>query len=319
MTERKLERLLNLLMMLLSARRPVTVERIRELVAGYDQADEESFRRMFERDKDELRELGVPLESTYTDAWEIEQGYRVRPSDYALPEISLEPDEAAAVGLAARLWMSADLLSDASTSALIKLHAAGIAADPVSLAPVEPRVGASDPAFAPCLIATRARRPITFDYPAGGSGAVGRREVEPWGLVYRKGRWYVVGHDRGRNGTRVFRLSRIVGTVTPTGRAGEVTVPDGVDLNAEVADIEADVPVSTAVVRVAPGVAWGVRRAATASRDEADGWTTCDVPLGDLERFTDFVVGFGPDVEVLSPPEARTAVIDRLRASVGAA
>jgi predicted DNA-binding transcriptional regulator YafY len=308
----KLERLVNLLLMLLSARRPVTIEQIRSVVPGYDQADDETFRRMFERDKDELRDLGVPLETQPLDAWDDEVGYRVPRASYELPAISLEPDEAAAVALAARLWQSAGL-ADASASALLKLRAAGIEADAVATAGIEPRVAARDEAFEPLLAAVRAGQAVTFPYRPSYADAAVTRTLEPWGLVHRRGRWYVVGYDRDRRATRVFRLNRVAGVVKKVGKPGVVTVPEGVDLRAVVAPFDDDPATGTALVRLAPGAAWDVRRVAVSAKDEADGWTLAEVPMGDVERLAEWLVGFGPDVVVLSPPEARDAVVERLR------
>ncbi len=314
MSAKKLERLVNLLLMLLSARRPVTAEQIRNMVPGYEQADDDAFRRMFERDKEELRDLGVPVETQPLDAWGDEVGYRVPKSSYELPAIALEPDEAAAVALAARLWASAGL-ADASASALLKLRAAGIEADPVATAGIEPRVAARDAAFDPMLAAVRAGQPVAFDYRPSYAATPVRRTVEPWGLVHRHGHWYLVGHDRDRAAPRAFKLGRVTGPVKTAGAAGTVTVPDGVDLRAAVAP--AETPTGTAVVRLAPGAAWDVRRTATALADEPDGWTRAEVPMGDVERFAEWLAGFGPDAVVVSPPEARAAVVERLRRVAG--
>jgi predicted DNA-binding transcriptional regulator YafY len=311
MSAKKLERLVNLLLMLLSARRPVTIDQIRSVVPGYDQTDDETFRRMFERDKDELRELGVPLETQQLDAWGDEVGYRVMRSSYELPPVSLEPDEAAAVALAARLWQSAGL-ADASASALLKLRAAGVDADPVATAGIEPRVVARDAAFEPLLAAVRAAQPVSFDYEPSYADAPVTRTVEPWGIVHRRGRWYVVGHDRDRDATRSFRLNRIKGSVTPVDSPGSYEVPEGVDLQAVVAPFDQE-PTRTATVRVAPGTAWDVRRAATKTLDEIDGWEIVEVPFADVTPFAQWVAGFGPDVVVLDPPDARDAVVALLR------
>jgi proteasome accessory factor B len=310
---KKLERLVNLLLMLLSARRPVTIEQIRSVVPGYDAADHDTFRRQFERDKEELRDLGVPLETQPVDAWGDELGYRIPRSSYELPAIPFEPDEAAAVALAARLWQSAGL-ADASASALLKLRAAGIEADPVATSGIEPRVVARDAAFEPLLAAVRAGQAVRFAYRPSYADTPVERTVEPWGLVHRHGKWYVAGHDRDRSAVRVFKLARVTGPVTAFGEPGAFAVPEGVDLRALVAPFDNDPATGTAVVRLAPGAAWDVRRTALTTADEPDGWTRAEVPLGDVDRFADWVVGFGPDVVVVSPPDARDAVVRRLRA-----
>src|ERR1700712_1732039 len=136
--------------------RYLTVREIAELVEGYEPGEsaesEIAFRRMFERDKEELRELGVPLETGTPRSYVEEVGYRIRRRDYALPDLHLDPDEAAgraALGLAARLWSSASLAT-ASAGALRKLRAAGIDLRDAP-AGLEPRVDVTEPAFDPCL------------------------------------------------------------------------------------------------------------------------------------------------------------------------
>src|SRR6059058_1138322 len=125
-SSRRTERLLNLVICLLHTRSYLTAERIHDLVPGYDDTPSaEAFKRAFERDKEDLRDLGIPLETGTNSAFDDEPGYRIARRDYALPEITLESDEAAAVGLAARMWSSA-ALGSAATRALRKLEAAGV-------------------------------------------------------------------------------------------------------------------------------------------------------------------------------------------------
>jgi proteasome accessory factor B len=316
MSAKKLERLVNLLLLLLSTRRPLTVEEIRRMHPAYGQGDPEAFRRMFERDKDELRELGVPLETAFTDAWETDQGYWVRKGDYELPPLELLPDEAAAVALAARLWQSAGL-ADASASALRKLQAAGIEADPVRSVGVEPRVSTSDPAFEPCLAAVRARQPLRFTYQGAGGGGAQVRNVDPWQVVHRRGRWYLVGHDRDRGAPRAFRLDRVVGMPSASGAAGSAGVaPAGFDPAASIAGFEVGPQDAVAQVRVTDGCCWELRRSAT-STTEDDGSSVLELPMGDVDRMADWVIGFGADAIALSPPELRAAVVARLQDVLG--
>ncbi len=314
MSAKKTERLLNLVICLLATRRFLGVQEIRTAVPGYEQGGEEAFRRMFERDKEELRELGIPLETgTDSHAHDDEPGYRIARRDYELPEIVLEPDEAAALGLAARLWQSAPL-AGATGTALLKLKAAGVEtiAAPAAL---EPRVGASEPAFEGCLRAVRDGRAVAFGYRTSGVKAPQARHVEPWGVVSWRGRWYLVGHDTDRGAERVFRMSRIVGDVKAVGEPGAVVPPEGVDLRAMAGRMAVDEPRETARVALRPGAGWELRREATASDEDPDraGWTVVDVGFSDAERLADRVTGYGADAVVLSPPEAREAVVRRLR------
>ena len=319
MSQRKTERLVNLLICLLSTRRYLTVGQIRDLVPGYggDGPDDEAFRRMFERDKEELRDLGVPLETGSNTVWDDEPGYRIAKRNYELPEISLEPDEAAALGLAARLWQSAGMAA-AAGSALLKLKAAGIETDDATLRGLEPRVDASDPAFEPCLTAVREGRVVQFDYRGAQADSAASRTVEPWGVVSWRGRWYLVGHDRDRGAARAFRLSRITGGVRPGKKAGEVTVPEGVDLVASVAAFAGEQRDQVATVRVRSGAGYLLRREAATVEPAGDGWDLLSMRFGDPERFADLVADYGADVVVVDPPVAREAVVTRLRGALGA-
>jgi proteasome accessory factor B len=309
---KKTERLLNLVICLLATRRYLTVQQIREAVPGYEAGNEEAFRRMFERDKEELRELGIPLEVGSHSSHDDDPGYRIARRDYELPEITLEPDEAAALGLAARLWQSAPL-AGATGSALLKLRAAGVE-PPAGATGLEPRIGATEPAFEDCLAAVVAGRRLRFAYRTAGRPGTEDRHVEPWGVVSWHGRWYLVGHDLARDATRVFRLSRIVGAAKAEGDPGSVVVPEGQDLRALVARMAGDEHRTSARVRVRSGSCWELRRTATAVEPDGDGWEVVVVGYGDPGRFADRVAGYGADAVVLAPDEARQAVVRRLQA-----
>jgi proteasome accessory factor B len=317
MSSRRAERLVNLVLCLLSTRQYLTAERIRAAVPGYetepsDARGDDAFKRMFERDKAELRELGVPLETGRNSAFDTEDGYRIARGDYELPEISLAPDEAAAVGLAARLWQSAGL-AEAARGALLKLRAAGIEMDPVGELDVEPRLDATEAALHPCLDAVQTGRAVTFDYRKRASDAGQRREVEPWGVVSWRGRWYLVGHDREREAARCFRMSRVVGAVRPIGPERAVKVPTGIDLVGYVSAADPRERRGVARMRVRTGTATGLRRMSrlVESGPDADVLETWYV---DPEWIADRIAGHGPAVVVLDPPEVRDAVVRRLRA-----
>jgi proteasome accessory factor B len=310
------ERLVNLVICLLSTRRFLTAAQIAATVPGYehdpdDPRDHEAFQRKFERDKAELRELGVPLETGTASVFDSEPGYRIAHREYALPDIILEPDEAAAVGIAARLWQHAGLAAAAS-SGLAKLRAAGVEVDPQATLGVEPVVTV-DPAFAPLTNAARDRRAVTFSYRVPELDDPATRRLEPWGVVCWQGRWYVVGHDRDRDATRCFRLSRIVGNVRAVGRPDAFTPPADVDLISHVARWSGPVQrTGRATVTARPGRAAGLRRWAVQTLPGPDG-DRLTIPYADAERLADQIVGYGADVRAEGPPEVREAVIQRLK------
>ena len=160
---------------------------------------------------------------------------------------------------------------------------------------------------------------MTFSYRAAGRSDPQRRELEPWGVVNRHGRWYVAGRDRGRDATRVFRLDRIAGPVKFSGPAGRVTVPDGVDVRELVRGRDsAPVQEHTALLRVRTGAGVGLRRHAVEVRadETAPGWDLVSTRFEGLGWFADYVASFGPDAVVLDPPDLREAVIRRLKGVV---
>jgi proteasome accessory factor B len=316
MSKRRTERLLSIVVLLLSTRRYLTAEQIRAAVHGYPDA-EDAFKRMFERDKEELRDLGIPLETGVNNVLDEEPGYRIKKQDYELPEIHLEADEAAVLGIAARVWQSAEL-AGAAAGALLKLKAAaagtGLEDDQQPRPGIEPRLTTAEPAFGPLLEAVRDRRPVTFNHKAPGRSDATRRELEPWGVVNRRGRWYVAGHDRTRDATRVFRLSRIEGPVKMSGPAGSITVPADADVRELVKAWDVVPPRDhEAVLRVRSGAGYGVRRYAKTDTPDGDGWDRVTVQFGDVPWYAEYLASFGPDVMVVGPPDLREAVISRLK------
>ncbi len=309
MSRRKTDRLLHLVVCLLATRRYLTAAQIRRAVPGYPESDE-AFKRMFERDKEELRELGIPLE---VGAEEEETGYRIPPQAYELPELHLTSDEAAVLGLAARVWQQANL-AEAASGALFKLRAAGIETDPEGASVLEPRVGADEPAFPALYEAVRDGRVVSFEYRTMGRSEPQRRLVEPWGLTSRRGRWYLVGHDRVRRAPRVFRLSRVLGEVVVRGPAGEVRVPEDVDIR-KIAFEREERPVERRAARVLlrRGRALGVRRWAAGITQVDEVWDEAELHVWDVEFLAASLARFADDVLVVEPPDLREAVIRQLK------
>jgi proteasome accessory factor B len=317
MSKRRTERLLSIVVLLLSTRRYLSAEQIRNAVHGYPE-QEDAFKRMFERDKEELRDLGIPLETGLNNAVDEEPGYRISRQDYELPEIRLEADEAAVLGIAARVWQSAEL-AGAAAGALLKLTAAGAVGAPglddeqQPRPGIEPRLTTAEPAFGPLWEAVRDRRPVTFSYKAPGRSDATKRELEPWGVVNRRGLWYVAGYDRIRNATRVFRLNRIDGPVKMSGPARSVTVPPDADVRELVKNWDTPLRDHEAVLRVRAGAGYGVRRYAKTVTPDGDGWDTITVQFADVPWYAEYLAWFGPDVMVIGPPDLREAVISRLK------
>lgn len=313
MTGSRTERLLNLVICLLAARRFVTKGQVRSAIPQYQEcATDDAFERMFERDKEDLREMGIPLQTGSNDSYfDDEIGYRIPKDAYELPAIAFDPDELAVLGLASRIWQHASVAGAAST-AVRKLEASGLDVDREALSPVEPRIDAAEPAFGPLWRAVHDRREVSFSYVRGSHDPATRR-LQPWGLVSWHGRWYVVGHDLDRADTRVFRLSRIHGNVRTGRKARSFTVPDDVDVTASVQMLARPPAERSATIRVRPGSALPLRRRGRVIADDGD-WTTLDVGFDDAEQLAAEVCGVGSAAVVDAPDEVRDAVVRRLRA-----
>jgi predicted DNA-binding transcriptional regulator YafY len=301
----KVERLVNLTIALLEARTPMTLGEIRRRT-GYYQADNlQSARRMFERDKDELRALGIPIE-TGTAPMSEEIGYRIPRRAYELPDLELTAEEVAALALAVELAGA-----DGTPLALAKLAARS--PDPTPLpGPVVTRVDVHPDAVDAVAEAVLSRQPVRFDYRSA-DGSTSTRSLDPYGVVQRRGAWYLVGRDHARDALRAFRLDRCLGTPVPVGSPASFEPPEELDLAAAVSGPQlAGVSVEVAA---RPAARWAVelrggRDTGRTDRDRAvltlDGFH----PVRDRA----FLLGLGADVEVLRPADLRTEIEAAYRA-----
>ena len=233
MSAAKSERLLNLVILLLVARNYTTKEQIRALMEPYRESNDEAFDRMFERDKDDLRALGIPLEVGFVDKFfEDEQGYRIKRDAFELPEIDFTADEVAVLGLAARVWRHAGLAA-ATSDALVKLKAAGLSFDREQLDQVAPAAGGRGAGV---------RGDVAGDGPPH-PGALRlqprRASATPPRATSSRGAWSpprAAGTSRDSTPTGASRgCSGSAGSsrgVTSDGDSGSYTVPEGTDLRA---------------------------------------------------------------------------------------
>lgn len=314
MAQRKSERLMNLVIALLMTRQFLTKEHIRDSVTGYrgEDIDSTAFERMFERDKKELRELGINVETGSNDVFfEDEVGYRIRRDTFELQDIQFTTQEAAVVGLAAQVWQHAGLASQ-SSDAIVKLKAAGIEVDVSALSIVEPQLSADEPAFDAMWEAATARRAVTFDYQRPGHETLTRR-LQPWGLVSWHGRWYVAGFDLDREATRVFRLSRVEGEVTTDARSGSYEIPADVDLRSLAQALFPAPQTKPATVRVRSGRCQDLRRRAETVTAVDSGWDEIMVKYGFGWQLAAEIASYGPDAIAVGPAEIKDEVVARLQ------
>jgi proteasome accessory factor B len=318
MAVQKSERLLNLLIMLLVQRHYVSKDRIRTIL--YPDSTTEAFEKMFERDKEELRSLGVPIEVGNMDAFfDDEPGYRIRADQFALPDIELTADEAAVIGLATRVWEHARL-AEATTEAVRKLTALGVPTDVAALEIAQPRLSADEPSFDVFWEAVQERTPVEFRYRRSGATQTLTRHLQPWGVVRYSGRWYVVGFDTDRGEERVFRLSRVQGEARKVGTPGSYDVPAGTDVRATTVRLAAPPTTTRVTILVRAGSGLALRRDAevvesgVAGPDTDTGWDRLVITRG--SGITDELLGYGPDVYVEDPESLREELVRRLTAAL---
>lgn len=322
----KVERLMNLVIALLSTHGYITAERIRANVAGYaENPSDEAFARMFERDKNELRDLGIPLETGRVSRLDPTEGYRINRDVYALPGIELTPDEAAAVAVATQLWESPELIR-ATQSALVKLRAAGVEVDQddgvaITTAAGTPGLRGSEDVLGVLLSAIDSGQVVQFRHRSSPAEPHSVRTVEPWGVVTVRGRWYLVGHDRDRDATRTFRLSRIESDVVAMGPRESVERPKGIDLRSIVERTLGDNRTGVrATVWIADGRATAIRRAGVSVGARTVGGRDgeiIDVELDSGGQLTRLIAGYGADALVFEPDSLRNEVQLRLQAHAG--
>ncbi|MDR2619838.1 MAG: WYL domain-containing protein [Propionibacteriaceae bacterium] len=311
MSARKSERLLNLTIALLSARMFLSREQIRILVSGYHGLSDEAYDRRFERDKDELRSLGVPVEMGSNSAlFEDEVGYRIRPAAFQLPEIEFNAAEQAVLAAAKQVWQQTQM-AETTGRALAKLGAD--AADNPFTA-FTPSMNVQDAAFWPLLRALSKRQVVTFNYRDGAL-----RTVEPWRLIMRRGSWYLLSYDRGKGEPRTFKLPRISSAVREVGEPEAFSVPADVDSAALLAKLDASPADAVAVVAIREGRAAELTARGTKTTWRTPlptGFTAWRVPYPTQVGLVADVAAAGGDCLPLDPPELVAGVRSHLAALV---
>lgn len=302
------ERLVNLTIALLETRRPVTFDELRRRTGYYPQPDHATARRMFERDKEMLRSLGVPIE-TRQDAGMDDPGYLIDRRVYELRGVDLDADEVAALALAV------DMVG-ASEGALPLAKVAAHAPDPSPLERPPTRVGLSIEAVDPLAAAVVERRVVRFEYRTA-DGRSGTRTVEPYGIVHRRRAWYLVGLDRDRGEPRGFRTDRMLGAPEVLDPPGAFERPAGVDLAAVISG--PDVPPVSVTLEVVPAGRWAVEtRGGNDLGPSDDDRRRMRIDGVDPVRDRAWLLGISPESAVSGPPEVRRSVEAALEAVLAA-
>jgi len=312
------ERLVNLVVALMATEQGITKDAILTSVSGYREqseagASKDALEKMFERDKEALRGLGVPIETLgeRADPDDLREArYRVPTSEYVLPEdITFTSAELALLNLAGGVWSESSLSADAR-SGLRKILALGIPVDEPIIG-YSPRISLRDPAFPALQQAIEQTKVVRFSYLKPGEDAPRARRVQPLALIEYEARWHVFGNDLDAGAERTFLLARIVGPVEITREAFPASLRADAGEKA-LAGLEEVAARNSALLEVNPGTEAALRLSRRATPAEQG----IRLPFVDIHILADELASYGPEVRVVEPPELRAQVIARLEAAL---
>ena len=306
---RKSERLVNLTIALLATKRYLTKAEIFANVAGYE-GDQEAKDRMFERDKDDLRSLGIVIElGTFDPLFEDEAGYRIKRDSYSFQIKDLNSDELFLLSAAALAWQGASL-GESSQEALRKLKSIGISSS--DFEGQESYLAApQSPESLPIIVeALTSQSPIEFTYPTDES-VLESRKVAPYRLKRRENNWYLIAFDLEKNALRTFRLDRFASEVVLAKGGKKYEIDSRLLANYERA---ANSP-QRAQVKVRSGLAQSLRNRAL-DVETGDDWDLLTVTFFDESELIRSVLWHGENAILVSPEDVRQKLIAQLEEAV---
>jgi proteasome accessory factor B len=318
---RRIERLINLVAALLETSQPMTADDIRRDVAGYAEAASfEAFRRMFERDKESLRNIGIPLEVVASNAYEdTHDAYIIPKARYYLPNIDFAPEEVTALRIVARSLVGGGEQAEAGVLKLSMDDPEESWGGPTVRWGAD--LAAEEPTLGPLYSAVIDRAPVSFLYRSARSDEGTKREVDGYGLLHRWGHWYLVGRDRSDEVVKSFKISRIEKSIKRLD--GTYEVPSDFDASGHLAGEKFAVgdEQQIATVLFDESMRWWPEQnmATAATRESATGGLEVDIPVGNVDALVSWLIGFGTGVELLAPPSAREHLLRHLEPYLGEA
>lgn len=305
MSNAKTERLVNLTMALLASRRFVTKSEIFRRVAGYS-GSQETKERMFERDKDDLRALGIEIEvGGHDPAFEDEPGYRISPERYQLPSKSFTPTELGLISVALNLWRGS-AREDETDNVLRRFQSLGVTVQhPQGLA--LQNISIDEAGLTEITEALAARQTIRFSYVKKGMKQGEIRRVNPMGLSAWQGSWYLVGEDLDREDIRAFKLNRFDSGIEKIGTSGGYEIPKDFSVKEYLVMYQRSESIATIHLRKNQGQ--NLRALATKQEQRDEEWDVVSIPLDDPQALIREILWSGDDAIVIEPIELRDQII----------
>jgi proteasome accessory factor B len=307
MADTKTERLVNLTLALLASKRFLKKSEILRTVAGYE-GSVESMDRMFERDKDDLRALGIEIEVGDLDAFfDDEPGYRISRDSYSLEVPGLSPREIAYLSLAANFWKDSTL-TPAAQSGIRKLKSLGIPAAMDLASTIEYRFENPKIALLEIAEAIDQSRQLEFEYQGS---EVSKRKLAPYRVLLWNGFWYLVGLDLVKVEIRMFKLSRVIGEIKAVGKKNAFSIPTDFEVTSVLPTFEPD-SLNTAKVAIRKGEAITLRSSGKLL-SESELTDVFEFNYDLAASFLRTLIWYGDSVEILEPKELQ----DQIMALVG--
>jgi proteasome accessory factor B len=304
---RKIERLVNLTIALLATKRFLTKSEIFRTVEGYE-GTPETKERMFERDKDDLRALGIEIAvGSFDPVFLDEAGYKINTETYQMDLGVLTPLDLSILSLAATFWQGA-ALDDAAQKVIRKLHSIGIVVDLLEVPAIPSRLANSGQDIAVISNAISDKSLIEFDYISSDLNSE-RRSAIPFALATHSGFWYVACVDQTQQDVRIFRLDRISGRVEKRFNRTEFAAPKNFDFFTSLTGSQTN---ELAVFDVRKGKGQIIRNMSVSTQDLGE-WDRLKIPIITLENLRSLALWHGDDVHVQSPPELVDLILDSLQ------
>ena len=306
---RKIERLINLTIALLATKRYLTKSEIFRTVEGYE-GSAETKERMFERDKDDLRNLGITIDvGSFDPLFSDEAGYRIKSENYQLDLGEVTSTEISLLSLAAEAWQGA-AFEDAAQSAILKLSSIGVPADPIDIPGLSPKLSNSSTDLVAITDAIAHSNYLHFDYLSPNLEAQ-ERTIVPIALSNRSGFWYVSGVDQEIQEVRTFRLDRIIGAIEVLKNKSAFEFPADFDFDL----VNVTAPNRLAVIDVRKGKGHALRTLAESTKDLGE-WDQIKVPIHSIQTLASEILWHGEDVFVHQPTDLREYIVEQLQALV---
>lgn len=308
MSDVKSSRLINLTMALLG-KKYITKSTIFKSVEGYS-GTPEAMERMFERDKTDLRDLGITIEvGGFDPLFEDEPGYRILNSDYTFNLGDLSSEEVGLLALAADIWAK-NLQSDSARSGLRKIKSlTTIDEDEFTNRP-HYSLAEQPNTFHDLWQAVTNRQEVVFDYSSARSGTQSRRTVHPYGIGSWHGAWYLVGNELESASIKAYRMNRIIGDVKRSSRSDTYAIPDGFNVS-DYLIMTKTTGEEPCVIRVKKGSCLNLR-AMSRVITENDGFDLLEIHQVQRAELVRTILWSGADAEVISPHDIR----DEIRSSL---